>query len=308
MKIAFIRNRRIPYALSLILILAGVISLIFSGLNLGIDFAGGTVLHLSLASGFTLPEVEEVAAGFPELKGAALQVVQGRDLQGQVTAEGVVIKSSYIEEGRRNEILAAFRERWPSLGPEDLRVESVGGVISGELARQSLTALAVAIAGMIAYITIRFEFKFALAAIIALLHDVFVIVAVFSVLKIEVNSPFIAALLTIFGYSVNDTIVIFDRIRENIKLKKKDEYAAVVEGSINQSLTRTMNTSLTTLLVLLALLVGFYYFIGSFDLIAFVIALIIGVAVGTYSSVFIAAPLWLDLKEYEFRRARRRLA
>ncbi len=308
MKIAFIRNRRIPYTLSLILILAGVISLIFSGLNLGIDFAGGTVLHLNLASGFALAEAEEVAAGFPELKGAALQVVQGRDLQGRVTAEGVVIKSSYIEEGRRNEILAAFRERWPSLGPEDLRVESVGGVISGELARQSLIALAVAIAGMIAYITIRFEFKFALAAITALIHDVFIIVAVFSILKIEVNSPFIAALLTIFGYSVNDTIVIFDRIRENIKLKKKDAYAEVVDRSINQSLSRTINTSLTTLLVLLALLVGFYYFIGSFDLIAFVIALIIGVVVGTYSSVFIAAPLWFDLKEFEFRRARRRTA
>ncbi len=122
------------------------------------------------------------------------------------------------------------------------------------------------------------------------------------------NSPFIAALLTIFGYSVNDTIVIFDRIRENIKLKKKDAYAEVVDRSINQSLSRTINTSLTTLLVLLALLVGFYYFIGSFDLIAFVIALIIGVVVGTYSSVFIAAPLWFDLKEFEFRRARRRTA
>ncbi len=308
MRIAFVRNRRIPYILSLIFVLAGVISLIFSGLNLGIDFTGGTVLHLNLASGFSLSEAEEVAAGFPELKGAALQVVQGRDLQGSVTAEGVVIKSSYIEEGRRNEILAAFRERWPSLGPEDLRVESVGGVISGELARQSLVALAVAIAGMIAYITIRFEFKFALAAIAALIHDVFIMVAVFSILKIEVNSPFIAALLTIFGYSVNDTIVIFDRIRENIKLKKRDEYAVVVNQSINQSLTRSINTSLTTLLVLIALFVGFYYFIGSFDLIAFIIALIIGVVVGTYSSVLIAAPLWFDLKEFEARRARRRLA
>ncbi len=306
--ISFIRYRRIPYTLSIILILAGAVSLIFSGLNLGIDFAGGTVLHLSLTGGFTLDEVEEVVGAFPELKGAALQMVQGRDLQGQVTAEGVVIKSPYIEEGRRNAILAAFRERWPSLGPEDLRVESVGGVISGELARQALIALAVAIGGMIAYITIRFEFKFALAAIAALLHDIFIIVAIFSILKIEVNSPFIAALLTIFGYSVNDTIVIFDRIRENMKLKKKEEYAVMVDQSISQSLIRTMNTSLTTIIVLTALLVGFYYFIGSFDLIAFVIALIIGVVVGTYSSIFIAAPLWLDLKKFEFRRVRRRPA
>ncbi|NLA27665.1 MAG: protein translocase subunit SecF, partial [Firmicutes bacterium] len=154
----------------------------------------------------------------------------------------------------------------------------------------------------------RFEFKFALTAIAALLHDIFIIVAIFSLFKIEVNSPFVAALLTVFGYSVNDTIVIFDRIRENMKMKKKKDYSEVVDQSINQSLRRTINTSLTTLIVLAALFVGFYYFIGSFDLIAFVIALIIGVMVGTYSSIFIAAPLWLDLKNLEFRRARRRLA
>lgn len=306
--ISFVRNRKVPYTVSLLLILAGVISLLVSGLNLGIDFAGGTIFHLNLEEGFDLAEVQEVADSFPELKGAALQVVQGRDLQGRVTTEGVVIKSSYLDEGRRNSILAAFRERWPSLGPDDLRVESVGGVISGELARQSLIAFAVAIAGVIAYITFRFEFKFALAAIIALLHDIFIVIAIFSIFKIEVNSPFIAALLTVFGYSVNDTIVIFDRIRENIRRKQKDEYGAVVDQSINQSLVRTLNTSLTTLIVLLALLVGFYYFIGSFDLIAFVVALLIGVVVGTYSSVFIAAPLWLDLTELQARRARRRPA
>jgi preprotein translocase SecF subunit len=305
--INFVRNRRIPYTLSLILILAGAISLVLSGLNLGIDFAGGTVFHLNLTEDFTMEEVEKLSGEIPELKGAALQMDQGHDPQGQIT-RGVVIKSAYIEEGRRSSILNTFREHWPSLGPEDLRVESVGGVISGELARQSLIALVVAIAGMILYITIRFEFRFALAAIIALLHDIFIIVAVFSIFQIEANVPFIAALLTIFGYSVNDTIVIFDRIRENIKRKKRDEYAALVDQSINQSLVRTLNTSLTTFLVLVSLLVGFYYFIGSFDLIAFVVALLIGVIVGTYSSIFIAAPLWLDLTGLQLRRMRRRRA
>ena len=305
--INFVRHRKIPYALSVLLILGGIVSLLISGMNLGIDFAGGTVLHLNLADDFTPAEVETLAGSIPELKGAVVQTVKGHDLRGRLT-EGVVIKSAYIEEGRRNAVLAAFRERWPSLGPDDLRVESVGGIISGELTRQALIALAVAIAGMIAYITFRFEFRFALAAIIALLHDIFIIVAVFSIFQIEANVPFIAAILTIFGYSVNDTIVIFDRIRENIKRKKKDEYAAMVDRSINQSLVRTINTSVTTLLVLVALLVGFYYFIGSFDLIAFVVALLIGVVVGTYSSVFIAAPLWLDLSEFQSRRLRRRPA
>lgn len=302
--ISFVRNRKIPYTLSLILILAGVISLVLSGLNLGIDFAGGTVFHLNLTDDFTMEEVENISGGIPELKGAVLQMDQGHDAQGRIT-RGVVIKSAYIDEGRRNSILATFREHWPALGPDDLRVESVGGVISGELARQSLIALVVAIAGMVLYITIRFEFRFALAAIIALLHDIFIIVAVFSLFQIEANVPFIAALLTIFGYSVNDTIVIFDRIRENIKRKKKEEYADLVDQSISQSLVRTLNTSLTTFLVLVSLLVGFFYFIGSFDLIAFVVALLIGVVVGTYSSVFIAAPLWFDLTMFQPRRVRR---
>ena len=304
----YIRRRRIPYILSLLVILAGVISLIVSGLNLGIDFTGGTIFHVNLAEEFTLDEVKELTDSIPELEGAALQLVQGRDVQGRVTTEGVVIKTSYVEEERRSAILKAFRERFPSLGTDDLRVESVGGVISSELARQSLIALVVAIAGMIAYITIRFEFKFALAAIIPLLHDIFVVVAIFSLFQIEANSPFIAALLTIFGYSVNNTIVIFDRIRENLGRKKREEYAAVADQSIRQSLIRTINTSLTTLLTLLALLVGFYYFIGSSDLIAFVTALIIGVLVGTYSSIFNSAPFWWDLTELASRRVRRRPA
>ena len=179
-------------------------------------------------------------------------------------------------------------------------------MVSGELTRQALLALAVATAAMILYISIRFEFKFAVATIAALLHDVLIVVGVFSILRMEINIPFVAAVMTVFGYSVNDTIVIIDRIRENVKML--DEYPEVVDRSIRQSLVRCFNTSLTTLLVLIALLVGFHYFIGSLDLIVFVVALMIGVFIGTYSSIFIASPLWLDLKEWEFRRGRRRTA
>ncbi|MEW5786182.1 MAG: protein translocase subunit SecF [Bacillota bacterium] len=303
---SFIKHRRIAYAFSGLLLLAGVISLLLFGLNLGIDFAGGTVFHLYLGEEFTLAQVEEAIAPFPALQGAALQVVQGRDLQGNITDEGVVIKTAYIEEDLRDDILDALRARWPGLDTNDLRVESVGGIVSGELARQALLALAVAIAAMVAYISIRFEFKFALATIAALLHDVLIVVGVFSILRMEINVPFVAAILTVFGYSVNDTIVIIDRIRENIKHKRKDEYGEVVDQSIRQSLVRSLNTSLTTLIVLIALLVGFHYFIGSLDLFVFIVALIIGILIGTYSSIFIASPLWLNLKELEFRRSRRR--
>lgn len=306
--INFIGNRRKAYLLSAILVVAGVISLLIFGLNLGIDFTGGTVLHLNLGEDFSLEEVEEVIAPFEELEGATIQIVQGRDLSGELTDEGLVIKAAYIEEERREALMDSLRNRWPNLDPADLRIESVGAVIGGELARQALLSLGVAIILMIIYITIRFEFKFALATIVALLHNVIVVVGIFSILRMEINVPFVAAILTVFGYSVNDTIVIFDRIRENIKHKRKNEYVNIVNESINQNLVRSINTSATTLFVLIALLVGFYYFIGSVDLIVFVVALILGVVVGTYSSIFIASPLWLNLQEVNLKRTRRRVA
>lgn len=303
--IDFIGNRRKAYLLSSILVIASLISLAFFGLNLGIDFTGGTVLHLNLGEDFSLEEIEAVTAPFPELEGAAIQVVQGRDLSGELAEEGLVIKAPYIEESRREALMAAFRVQWPNLDPDDLRIESVGAVVGGELTRQALLSLAVAIVLMVAYITFRFEFMFALSTIVALLHNIIIVIGVFSILRMEINVPFVAAILTVFGYSVNDTIVIIDRIRENIRHKRRSDYVAIVNESINQSLVRSINTSLTTLFVLIALLVGFHYYIGSVDLIVFVIALILGVFVGTYSSIFIASPLWLNLQELKARRLHR---
>jgi preprotein translocase SecF subunit len=303
--IDFIGNRRKAYLLSSVLVIASLISLAFFGLNLGIDFTGGTVLHLNLGEDFSIEEIEAVIAPFPELEGATIQVVQGRDLSGELAEEGLVIKAPYIEESRREALMSAFRIQWPNLDPDDLRIESVGAVVGGELTRQALLSLAVAIVLMVAYITFRFEFMFALSTIAALLHNIIIVIGAFSILRMEINVPFVAAILTVFGYSVNDTIVIIDRIRENIKHKRRSDYVAIVNESINQSLVRSINTSLTTLFVLIALLVGFHYYIGSVDLIVFVIALILGVFVGTYSSIFIASPLWLNLQELKARRMRR---
>lgn len=304
----FIGNRRKAYLLSLLLTVASIVSLSWFGLNLGIDFTGGTVLHLNLGDDFALAEVEMVMAPFEELEGAVVQIVQGRDLRGDLTDEGLVIKAQYIEENRREELISAFRARWPNLDPADFRVESVGPVIGGELTRDALMALVIAIVAMVGYITFRFEFRYAVATIAALLHNVFIVIGIFSILQMEINVPFVAAILTVFGYSVNDTIVIFDRIRDNIKVHRKSEYARVVNESINQNLIRSINTSLTTLFVLSSLLLGFYYFIGSVDLIVFIAALIIGVVIGTYSSIFIASPLWLNLQELKFKSSRRRAA
>lgn len=306
--IDFIGNRRKAYLLSLILIVGGIVSLTFFGLNLGIDFTGGTVLQLNLGEDFSIEEVEEVMMPFEELEGAAVQIVEGRDLAGDPTDEGVIVRAPYMEEERRDAVMSDFRDRFPEMDPADLRIESVGAVIGGEMTRQAVISLAVAILAMIAYITLRFEFKFAIATITALLHNIIIVLGIFSILQLEINVTFIAAILTVFGYSVNDTIVIMDRIRENIKHRKKHEYAEMVNQSINQNLVRSINTSLTTLFVLTALLFGFYYFIGSLDLIVFVVALILGVFVGTYSSIFIASPLWLNLQEYDLKLKRRKAA
>ncbi len=303
--INFIGNRRKAYLLSSILVMASLVSLAIFGLNLGIDFTGGTVLHLNLGEDFSMEDFQSVLAEYEELAGATIQVVQGRDLDGDLADEGLVIKAAYIEEGRRNELMDSFRSHWPNLDPNDLRIESVGAVVGGELTRQALLSLAVATVLMVAYITFRFEFKFAIATIISLLHNIVIVIGVFSILQMEINVPFVAAILTVFGYSVNDTIVIIDRIRENILHKRKSDYGTIVNESINQCLMRSINTSLTTLFVLIALLIGFYYYIGSVDLIVFVIALIIGVLVGTYSSIFVASPLWLNLQDVQFRKVKR---
>ncbi|OPL10443.1 MAG: hypothetical protein AVO34_03675 [Firmicutes bacterium ML8_F2] len=306
--INFIGNRRKAYVLSSVLVIAGLLSLVIFGLNLGIDFTGGTVLHLNLGEDFSMEQVNEVIAPFEELEGAAIQIVQGRNIDGDEADEGLVIKAPYIEEERRNELMDALKERWPYLNPNDLRIESVGAVVGGELTRQALLSLAVAIVLMVAYITFRFEFKFALSTIISLLHNIVIVIGIFSILQLEINVPFVAAILTVFGYSVNDTIVIIDRIRENIRHRRKSDYAEVVNESINQNLMRSINTSLTTLFVLIALLFGFHYYIGSIDLIVFVFALILGVLIGTYSSIFVASPLWLNLQDLKLGKGRRRVA
>lgn len=301
----FIGNRRKAYLLSTIMVIASILSLAVFGLNLGIDFTGGTVLHLNLGEDFSMEEIEAVMAPFEELSGASVQIVQARDITGELAEEGVVIKAPYIEESRRDILMDAFRAKWPNLDPGDLRIESVGAVVGSELGRQAFISLVVAIFLMVIYITFRFEFKFAVATIAALLHNLVVVVGIFSILQMEINVPFVAAILTVFGYSVNDTIVIFDRIRENIIRRRKSDYAAVVNESINQNLMRSVNTSLTTLFVLIALLFGFHYYIGSLDLIVFVVALILGVFIGTYSSIFIASPLWLNLQDLKSKGSRK---
>lgn len=297
--IKFVEYRKWAFFLSAVLILTGIASLSFKGLNLGIDFTGGTIFHLQIEEEFTLDEVREVLAPF-DLDGSIIQ--RTGDIVNERGRE-VIIKTPSLSDLERARIIEAFKERWPVIGEDQiLRVESVGPAIGRELTREAFWAVGIAMLAMVLYITLRFEFKFAVSSIAALFHDIFIIIAIFSLFQIEINSPFIAAILTTVGYSINDTIIIIDRIRENLKYHRKESYAEIVNKSITQNLSRTINTSLTTFFVLFSLFVAFNYFIGGIDLKNFALALLLGLIFGTYSSIFVASPLWYTWKKWELNK------
>ncbi|MFS8573113.1 MAG: protein translocase subunit SecF, partial [Clostridia bacterium] len=180
---------------------------------------------------------------------------------------------------------------------EILRTELVGPVIGAELVRRALLAVALASLGILVYVSLRFEFKFAVASIVALLHDAIIATGVVSALGVEVNSPFIAAILTVIGYSLNATIVIFDRVRENLRIRKGESLFDLLNRSLNETLARTIHTSATTLLALVTL-----FIFGGSTLRDFILVLLVGLTVGTYSSMMVANPLWWLWKEREERR------
>jgi preprotein translocase SecF subunit len=299
---SFVGLRKYAFLFSALLIIVGLVSMGISQattgqiLNLGIDFTSGTLMHLDIGQEFTLAEVREILAPF-DLENAAVQRV-GLEGLGEGEKQELLIKSRTLSPQEQDDVFAAFAERYGLTSSAMLRVENVNPIVGRELVRQAMLALLIATAGMIIYITFRFEYRFALTAIAALLHDGLMVLTFFSLFRVEVNGPFIAAILTILGYSINDTIVIYDRIRENLKNRNKDKLHEVVDKSIHQSLRRSINTSATTLLVLLTLLA-----FGGITLRPFIVALLVGVFFGTYSSIFIASPLWLAWKEREHKHS-----
>ncbi len=292
MKLNFdiIGKRRHFYKVSAVILVVGVILLFTRGLNLGIDFLSGTLLEIDLKTQFTIPEVNEVLT-------AHLDKFQVRDVRegGQATTL-VQIRTSETDPQKLATAIEAVTAKWKEA--ENISTSSVDAVFSLELARNAFIALVLASIGMLVYIALRFEVKFAVAAVIALLHDVFVVLAVFALLRIEVNSEFVAAILAIVGYSINDTIVVFDRIRENLnKQKRQGDFEKLVNTSILETLRRSLNTSITTLLAIGAVLV-----LGGVTLRPLAFALVIGIVAGTYSSVFMASSIWVDWKEAEFAK------
>lgn len=277
----FVKQRKYWYLISLLIIIPGIISLLVRGLNFGIDFTGGSLIEVELERAVTVQEVRTVLTGY-DLEQAVIQ------LSGE---NRVLIRTGVITEEQSHTLVTGLGEELGGLTM--LRNDAVGPVIGKELTQRAILALVIAAVAIVFYISWRFEFKQGLAAIVALLHDALITLSLFSLFWLQVDSAFVAAILAILGYSINATIVIFDRIRENLKTAKKVEsLEEIIDRSLWQTLARSINTVVTVLCMLVAL-----YFLGGTTLKIFVLALIIGITSGTYSSIFISGQVWLDMKQ-----------
>lgn len=278
MNFDFIGKRKFAYALSCIIIIAGIVSLFVQGLNFGIDFTGGTVFQVQYEDNKEISDLRD-ELGTMGYDGAQIQQMDNGAFQ---------IKTEFMDQTAQDEFEQQLKDASGSF--EVLSTNAVGPSIGQEILLSGILALIVAVALMVVYITIRFQWRFALAGNIALFHDILVTVSIFSIFQLEVNSNFVAAILTIFGYSINDTIVVFDRIRERLGSVKRDNLAMIVNNAIQSTLRRSLFTSLTTLIPILCV-----FFFGGETTKVFVLALIIGIVSGTYSSIFVASPLWYDM-------------
>jgi preprotein translocase subunit SecF len=289
----FFGTRRVWFAVSLAVILAGAVFLALPnyGLRLGIDFVGGSILEARFErSDVTTSEIRSALAPL----GYGEPVIQ-RTVDDP---HRFLIRVRVFGDEERIAVQSAITAGAGKFTVE--RFEGIAGVIGVELTRRAMLAVAVASGLMLLYITVRFEFRFGVAAVAALMHDVAVTVAAFSVLQREINSSFVAAILTVVGYSINDTIIVFDRIRENLRARPygRGETGAVINRSVRETLSRSINTSLTTLLAIGAVLA-----FGGRTTQDFALALMIGMLTGTYSSIFIASPIWGIWRERDFRVA-----
>ena len=278
----FINKKRMAFIFSMVFILIGIGSMVVKGgPRYGIDFAGGTLVQVKFDQ---VPDVGEIRSALGE-EGLGSSVIQS-------LGEDKVAIRLKSEENQTDtvsdDVFAILVQRFGQDKVSLELVEMVGPQVGADMRRKGILSILYAMVGILIYVTVRFQFRFALGAIAALVHDIVITVGVFSLFDKEFTLPVIAALLTIIGYSLNDTIVVYDRIRENIRRTPKEKLAVVVNNSINQTLSRTILTSGTTLIVVACL-----FILGGEVIHDFSFALIVGVLVGTYSSIFIASPILL---------------
>jgi preprotein translocase SecF subunit len=291
-KINFVTRRRNAFVVSAVIIGAGLVSLILKGgPDLSIDFEGGVLIQLQ----FDQPVTTE------SLRAALEEAGHGKaEIQTFATGNEVLIRAALVEGEDVAEAIKSSMGEHLTDNPYDVRREEiVGPKIGQELGRNAIWAVIAALCAILLYLGLRFEFRFAVAAVAALFHDVLVTLGLFSLTGREISLAVVAAFLTIVGYSLNDTIVVFDRIREDLRKYHRDRYDSVINASINETLGRTIMTSLTTLIVVL-----FLFFMGGEVLRDFSFALLVGVLVGTYSSIFVASPILVEWHRKSPRRQR----
>lgn len=285
---------KIWFAISLLVIIPGIFSMMTNGFNYGIDFTGGTIIDLKFERQVTLEEVRGVMNKY-DLGNAVIQLSDDSD---NVSASNdVMIRTIDLEETERKAIMATLREDVSNFTV--LREEKVGATIGGELIMDALMATVISWVLIICYVSYRFEWRFGVSAVLALIHDILIVLTVFSFTQKQVDSSFVAAVLTVIGYSINDTIVIFDRIRENLRLhfRRGGDLNKLGNASIYQTLTRSMYTVFTCLFTTVAL-----YLFGGDTTKDFAFALTVGFCSGCYSSIFIASPLWVVLRKVGERK------
>ena len=283
-----LKRSKLWFAISLLIIIPGTFCMFTKGFNFGIDFTGGTIIEMEFQQEVTLPQVRDVLREY-NLDNATIQL--SGDVSNVEASKDVMIRTMDLEENERKAVMASLKDE---IGDYTvLREEKVGATIGGELITDALMATVISWILIILYVSYRFEWRFGIAAILSLIHDVLIVLSVFSFLQKQVDSSFVAAILTIIGYSINDTIVIFDRIRENQRLhfKRGGDLNELANRSIYQTLTRSLYTVFTVLFTTFAL-----YFFGGDTTKDFSFALLIGFFSGSYSSIFIASPLWVVLK------------
>jgi preprotein translocase SecF subunit len=276
----FVGNFKISNLSSLFLVLASLILIFFKGLNFGIDFKGGTLIELRVDS--KIIGIADIRSSFSNINLGDLNVKQfGKEGDYLIKFEKKNFDDKNniktIKENVKNKLQTDVNFR---------RVENVGPKVSAELLNSGLLAIALALGAMLFYIWVRFEWQFSVGSILAIFHDVLITIGLFSFLSLEINLSIVAAVLTIVGYSMNDTVVIYDRIRENLSKFSSSKIEEITNTSINETLSRTIITSLTTLLALISIFV-----LGGEILRGFALAMIIGVIIGTYSSIFVASPI-----------------
>ena len=288
MDLKLMKTRNVYFIFSTFMILFSLFSIFTKGFNLGIDFTGGNIYQMKFEKPVSKEAMDktlkEMASKYPSLKSNKVQYSEGNT---------VLLRTQIADEKEKAAILEDLKTEQGNY--ELIKADAVGAVVGNELAKNALWALALGSILILIYITIRFEWIYALSSVLALLHDVLVTIGFISFFQFEVDTPFIAAILTILGYSMNDTIVIFDRIRENDhKYGGKKPFADVIDESVNKVFMRSVYTSLTTLLALAALLI-----FGGSTLRTFNITLLVGIVYGTYSSIWLASPLVYLLRRFK---------